>query len=197
MNVGHVARFLGYAYLAVAIAMLAPMGLAASGGEMDAGPYLLGLVAALLFSGCCFGFCFGLPQRPEARGNFRELLLSLLLFWAVVPITAAIPFALSGVPFGSAWFEAVSAVTTTGGWLSDPAARATEAGMVYRASLQWLGGMVSIATAAAVFVRPEFVGVAPLSPPFARGEQDSYIRAFDRAVRALLPVMFGLATRNH
>ncbi len=191
MNLAPVLRFVAYTHFGLALAMVAPGLVGAGPGDVLADGFLTGLLAAMLVGGLCLATAEGLPRRQPVRNGFRELLLSLLVFWTLLPFTAAVPLAIDGRQFGEAWFDAVSALTTTGAWLSEPAARATAQDMLYRASLQGLGGLVSLATAAAVFVRPEFVGIAPPTPPFARGETGSYLRAFDQALRAFGPV-YGL-----
>ena len=112
----------------------------------------------------------------------------MLVWWAATPVFAAIPFAAAGAPFGDAYFEAVSALTTTGAWLSHAEATATPAGMLWRAMLQWIGGLASLAIAAAIFIRPAFIGIDTLLPPFSRGEHESFLRPLRNAVIAFFPV---------
>lgn len=192
MNLWPVCRFVCYAHGAVAGAMLVAAAVAwidvgFTGAPGSPTSYLFGAFIAAVFGALSWAFGYKQPSRPSVRMGLRELMLGLLIFWAVVPVAAAVPFLADGYTLVEAWFEAVSAVTTTGGWIDDNAARAAPAGMIYRASLQWLGGLVSLATAAAVFVRPEFIGMAPRVPPFARGERGSYLRALERGIRAFLP----------
>lgn len=192
MNLAPVTRFVAFAHFAVAIAMVIPCALAWMIDTNHGQSFSIGMIMVLFGGGISLAIGQGLPRRPLVRSGFRELLIALLLFWTVVPITAATPFLLEGATAGEAWFEAVSALTTTGAWLSDPHARATEADVLYRASLQWLGGLITLATAAAVFVRPEFLGIAPIMPPFARGESGSYLRAFNSATWTFLPIYAGM-----
>lgn len=192
MRLGPVTRFVAYACFAIALAMLVPCLMAWARSEDEAQAYLFGIFISLGVGSLSLSLGIGTKSRNVIRSGMRELLLSLLIFWAFVPFLAAIPFTLGGMTILDGWFEAVSALTTTGGWLSDPSAHATPYDLIYRSSLQWFGGLVSIATAGAVFVRPEFIGVAPLVPPFSRGQKGSFIRAFDRAFWTFLPVYSGL-----
>lgn len=192
MSFTPVIRVLAFALCAVALAMAAPTLLALGQQEPAASTFGLGLFLAVFLAACLFAVSTGIPRKRPTRSGFRELILALSLFWLAVPCIAAVPFLGDGFRPDEAWFEAVAALTTTGGWLSEPVARATTSGMVYRASLQWLGGLASLATAAAVFVRPEFVGIQPPIPPFARGTRDSYLRAFATATRTFLPVYAGI-----
>ena len=193
MQFAPVLRFVAVALYSVAGAALVPAFLAAREGRGEASGYVLVLAVCAFVATGAMVMTRAAPRREQARSGLRELLLALLMFWAGVPIFAALPFVQQGWSMADAWFEAVSGLTTTGGWLSDPSARATLSGALYRASLQWLGGLVSLCTAAAIFVRPEFIGVAPLVPPFARGESGTYLRAFRAAYGVFLPVFAGLA----
>ena len=83
-----------------------------------------------------------------ARGHKRELILRqgilLVLFvWtggallATVPLQLAIP----GLSFTDAYFEAISGLTATGSTVLANLDRLPAAVNVWRAELQWLGGM--------------------------------------------------------
>ena len=180
-------RFLSFALFAVAIVTVMPLLLAWKTNE-EAAPFAATLFISLFLAGSFLALAQGAEAKDQVRSGMRELVLALGLFWLAIPFAASVPMMAQTYSFWSAWFEAVSALTTTGAWLSDPTARSTVSGMVYRGSLEWLGGMTSLATAAAVFVRPEFVGVVPTAPPFARGQRDSYLHAFASAFRAFFPV---------
>ncbi|NNU17714.1 TrkH family potassium uptake protein [Parvularcula sp. ZS-1/3] len=195
MSLVPVLRFLAFALFAVALAGLGPL-LLATGFDEDPAPFAAAVFIATFLGGCFYALSRTMTLTPPVRSGFRELILALSIFWLAVPFAACLPFLAQGFSFWSAWFEAVSAVTTTGAWLSEPAARVSLSGMLYRASLEWLGGIVSLATAAAVFVRPEFIGVMPPVPPFARGKRDSYLRAFSSAFNAFLPVYAGVTAMS-
>lgn len=168
----------------IGLMMLAPMGLAVSVGESSAGAYLFGAVSALIAGGAAFAASIG--RRPAT--DFRGALIIVLLWWAVIPIFAALPFMMSPMPFQDAYFEAVTAMTTTGGWLTYAGAIESPAGMLWRAQLQWLGGLASLAIAAAIFIRPAFIGIDTLLPPFSRGDDDSFLHSLRNATRAFVSI---------
>lgn len=192
MRVGPITRFVALALFAVAAAMVLPALMVWIMPGVTPAGYVIGIFTCCTFGTLVLMVGTGAAKRPIVRNGMRELLLALIIFWGVVPFAAAVPFIVDGMSPADGWFEAVSALTTTGGWLSDPAAHGAGDEMIYRASLQWLGGLISISTAAAIFVRPEFMGVAPLVPPFARGESGSFLRAFDRAVWTFLPIYLSI-----
>ncbi|MEL6212324.1 MAG: potassium transporter TrkG [Pseudomonadota bacterium] len=133
-----------------------------------------------------FGAFFdrSLSQMTDLRGS----IIVILLWWIIGPAFASIPFMLQGAPTINAYFEAVSALTTTGGWLSPEAVWQNASGMIWRAVLQWMGGLASISIAAAIFIRPAFIGIDTLLPPFSRGDRDSYLHAIREAVGAFVGV---------
>ncbi|MEO1240521.1 MAG: potassium transporter TrkG [Pseudomonadota bacterium] len=178
--------FRGFAalLLVLALAMLGPLIVALMAGEPEAGSYLFGGLAALFVGGGAFAASLG--RRPPS--DFRGVLIIILLWWAVIPAFAAIPFAMQAMTFSEAYFEAVAAMTTTGGWLSPTDALSSQAGLLWRAELQWLGGLASLTIAAAIFIRPAFIGIDTLLPPFSRGEQDSFLRPLRNAAAAFFSV---------
>lgn len=185
-------RFMSFALFSVALASAVSLLIALGAGEPEA-PFAASVFISTFLAGSCLALSKGVAVREQARSGMRELVLALGFFWLAAPFAAALPLLAQTYSLWSAWFEAVSALTTTGAWLSEPAARASTSGMIYRASLEWLGGITSLATAAAIFVRPEFVGVIPPAPPFARGKHDSYLHAFASAMRAFFPI-YGVLT---
>lgn len=147
------------------------------------GPFAFAAVA----TGMLAGAMYLSGQVARERTGLREALLFALLWWTLTPLVAGLPFVLQGMHPGAAYFEAASALTTSGAWLSDSAARSSESGMLWRALLQWGGGLVSVAFAAAVFVQPIFVGIETVPPRFMRREEASYFQSLGRALRFLMP----------
>ena len=170
--------------LIIGVAMIPPMLVALGGAEDSAGAYLFAIVAAFIAGGGAYAASLG----RTAPADFRGALIIILLWWAVVPLFAAIPFAAGPLTFAEAYYEAVTALTTTGGWLSHAGAVESPAGALWRAELQWLGGLASLAIAAAIFIRPAFIGIDTLLPPFPRGEKASYSRPLRNAVTAFFSV---------
>ncbi|MEM9809964.1 MAG: potassium transporter TrkG [Pseudomonadota bacterium] len=191
MSFSPLLRFVAFALFSIAGAAVAALIVALGHGE-PAGPFATGCALNAFVGALILVLGQGLPQGRSKRSGFRELILALSIFWLVIPFAAGVPFFAQGLSLSDGWFETVSALTTTGAWLSEPTARSLASGMLYRVLLEWLGGLTSLATAAAIFVRPEFVGVFTPNPPFARGKNDSYLRAFSRAMKAFLPVYFAL-----
>lgn len=92
----------------------------------------------------------GTTFNTPAQETSADALLFLLLFWLIIPVVAALPYlTLQAVPdFYSAYFEAVSAFTTTGASALNPD-ELPKALLLWRSLMQWFGG-VSVATFAIV-----------------------------------------------
>ncbi len=76
----------------------------------------------------------------------RENILLVFLAWLILPVFAALPFLAtqSTASFSTAYFEAVSALTTTGASALGPVSSLSEPILIWRAVLQWLGGLAAI-----------------------------------------------------
>ncbi len=96
-------------------------------------------------------FIFTTHNTP-ARETNSDALLFLLLFWLIVPIIAALPFLfLKASPdWISAYFESVSAFSTTGASALNPD-ELPKALLLWRSLIQWFGG-VCVATFAVVIL---------------------------------------------
>jgi trk system potassium uptake protein TrkH len=89
----------------------------------------------------------GIPLRARAV----EALMFALLAWITGPFVAAIPFVLSNdFSLLDGFFEAYSAVTTTGAILVPPE-ELPRTLVFWRAVLSWMGGYATLLLAAAVF----------------------------------------------
>lgn len=146
----------------VAVAMAAPALLAASLGESGLAQTFLISAALTLF--VALGLIFGLHGR-ERRLRRAELMALGILVFAVVPVFAALPLALSGrfATLVAAYFEAVSAFTTTGASTLFPLDGVPRAIVLWRAMLEWIGGGVSL-LAIVLILAPARLGGTPDGP---------------------------------
>ncbi len=129
-------KYLGQLALMLAVLSLVPLAVSLyTGGLVDSWRYGA-IVAALVVA--------GVPaSRVAAPGRIQvnEALAIAALAFAVSPLVMAFPLAGAGLPWLDAWFEAVSAVTTTG--LSTLASVEDKSpGFLFaRAWMQWYGGL--------------------------------------------------------
>lgn len=150
-----------------------------------------------------------------ARGELRDLVVC----WLLVPLFAGVPLWLRTPYIGAwgAWFEMVGAFTTTGGTVYADPANVPEAIHLWRGTMAWFGGLLTLVAAFAILA-PRNLGGFELvvhstrvsrqpgghSPGRARAQRDGAIawqeasmaRLDDRlarTLRAVLPV-YGVLT---
>ncbi len=145
MNLAQVSRLLGGFTLFFSLALAIPMGVALYEGTRRAATgFAVALGVGLL--GAAF---LRLAGRNASSAFFRrEGLLVVGLAWVVAGALGAMPFLFSGAlaSRADALFESISGLTTTGASVfgSGPNARVSELPdsiLLWRALLQWLGGM--------------------------------------------------------
>lgn len=90
--------------------------------------------------------------RPLDLG-IREAVITVVCGWLVAGLAGSLPFVLSGVVphWTDAWFESVSGLTTTGATVLEKLEDQPAGILMWRAMLQWLGGMGIIVLFIAVF----------------------------------------------
>jgi trk system potassium uptake protein TrkH len=91
-------------------------------------------------------------ENRRGEMTVRQTFLLTATGWLAVCLAAALPFAFSGLHFSviDAVFEAVSGVTTTGATVMRNLDRTPPGILLWRAELQWLGGMGFLVMAVAV-----------------------------------------------
>jgi len=103
------------------------------------------------FSAMFIGICLAILSGGSApRTGPREAFLLTVLIWVVLPAIAAIPFVASDMTVTDAWFESVSGLTTTGSTILTGLDAMPRGLLLWRAILQWIGGIGIIVTAIAI-----------------------------------------------
>ena len=85
-------------------------------------------------------------KEPMELG-LRQAFLVTVVGWLVMSFLAAIPFLFIGVPLADAVFESISGVTTTGSTVLSKLDYMPPGILLWRALLQWIGGIGIIAMA--------------------------------------------------
>jgi len=129
------------------------------------------------------------------RGKENELtkrgsLLLVLIVWTILPVFAAVPIYFSGVIFspGKALFEAVSGFTTSGATVLTHLDRQPVAILLWRALLQWLGGLYTVIAAGGIFVMLGIGGMQMQYVSMPHGDGQSLFGRLRQVARALLGV---------
>ena len=145
--VGHV---IGRLTAALGGAMLIPAAL----DLVDESRGWAGFVVAA-FATIAAGAALTVLTRREGQAGLtrRQAILLTVLVWVVLPIFGALPFVFSApqASYTDAFFEAMSGLTTTGATVFDNLDEAPRGMLLWRAMLQWFGG-VGIVVVAMVFL---------------------------------------------
>lgn len=141
---------IGLLVIALGVSMLLPAGLDAWLGDGNADALVLSSFLTVMTG---LGMAIATAQRRSAGLSRQQAFLLTVLVWAVLPVFGALPFVL-GEPFATltdAYFEAMSALTTTGSTAFDKLDFQPRGMLLWRAMMQWFGG-VGIVVFAMVFL---------------------------------------------
>jgi trk system potassium uptake protein len=129
-------------------AMLLPLAIAHALADKAAGAYD-GAVAITLAAGALLWLATR-RWRGELKVHHGYLLVALI--WTTLPAFAALPLMIGipGLPFTDAYFETASAMTTTGATVLVGLDNLPPSLNVWRAMLQWMGGMGVVVLAVAI-----------------------------------------------
>lgn len=156
---------------------------------------LLGVTAFVLIAVAHAG------RRP--RHGALGPLLSLFSAFVFLPILLAIPFVetLPSTRFANAYFEMVSAITTTGATLFQDPGRLSDTLHLWRAQVGWMGGLLMWVAASAILAPLHLGGfeVTAQAEPGRRDVQDQVRvgagrprQRLMRAIATLMPIYVGL-----
>ena len=139
LAVGIMTLLLGFAMVPSALIDIAD-------GREDWAVFIISAFGSIFFGGCLTL----LAGREEANSGPREAFFLTVLVWLVLPAVAAIPFLFAGHTLSDAVFESVSGLTTTGSTIMTGLDDMPRGILLWRAILQWIGGIGIIVTAIAI-----------------------------------------------
>ncbi|MEJ2469852.1 MAG: potassium transporter TrkG [Desulfuromonadales bacterium] len=145
----YVARYLGQFCLIIGTLNLLNLLVALFYSE-----YRIAISYAALVAGL---FCVGgvLSRiRTHGRMQMNEAMVIAAAVFLVVPLAAAVPLTTHGMAFLDAWFETVSAATTTGLSTQASVVGIPKTFLFARAWMQWYGGLGIVILSLALIVRP-------------------------------------------
>lgn len=132
----------------LAFAMAVPAVIDLISGHPDWRTFATGFFVAFTL-----GTMMVLANRGTGRSlNLRQAFLLTTLTWILMPAAAAVPLAFSelDLSYTDAYFESMSAMTTTGATVISGLDDAPPGLLMWRALLQWLGGIGIVVMAVAV-----------------------------------------------
>ena len=146
---------IGWLLVMLAGAMLLPAAVEFGRPESESTVFLIGAAITLFVGGLLVAVCRS--ARPSSQLHryltLRQSFLMAVLSWVVLSAFAALPLMLLAdieLDVTDAMFEAVSGITTTGSTVLTGLNDMAPGILLWRALLQWLGGMGIIVTAIAV-----------------------------------------------
>ena len=129
---------LGILQIILGISMIFPIIVQIIFGELDSSFISASLITIV------FGTLFFLSNLEQDRKiNFQQAFLLTALSWISVAIFGSLPFIFSDLNLSitDAFFESMSGITTTGSTIITDLDSAPKSVLVWRAILQWLGGI--------------------------------------------------------
>lgn len=139
---------IGLMVSALGALMFVPAGVDYLYGDISWPAFLISGILTLLFGGV-----MALAARsPDAQLRARGAFILTTMAWVALSFVAAIPLYLSpiNVSFINALFESVSGITTTGSTVFTGLDDMPKGVLMWRALLQWIGGVGIIVTAMAI-----------------------------------------------
>ncbi len=148
------------------------------------------LTGVMLTAFCGGGLVLLFREARQALSNADQLLL-VSIMWIVIAVFAAWPISQSlALPHGGhAIFEALSGITTTGFTLIEHLDEVPRSVILWRALLQWLGGVISIVAIAAVLAPQKIAGLELRLTPLARGENVNALHRLGSTTREVFNLM--------
>ncbi len=145
---------------------------------------------------CLFvGVALILTMRTErVRFTLRQAFLLTALSWVVIALFGALPFAFSdlGLSFTDAVFESMSGITTTGATVITGLDHAPPGLLLWRAILQWLGGIGIIVMAISVLPMLQ-VGGMQLFHMESTDQSEKALPRVAQVTSAIVIIYFGLS----
>lgn len=187
MNYSTVLHAIGWLILVLAATSIAPWATALFLGEQAS-------LVAFSFSLLLYAFVGGALVMAfrdiKRRSSKLEVLVLVVSCWLVVPLMAAVPILGSGAIAGplGAYFEALSGFTTTGASVIPSLDETEHAVLIWRAILQWMGGLATIVMGAAVLAPMGVGGMELRVSPLTRADKTRALDRFRGTAEAILGI---------
>lgn len=128
----------GMLWCGLAVMMVLPVGI----DLFTHDDFAYGFLESALLTGA-FGGLLVIAARPRdgVHMGLREAFVLTTLSWLTLPAAGCLPFLFYGLDFADAYFEAMSAITTTGSTVMTGLDGVDRGILFWRAFLQWVGGV--------------------------------------------------------
>lgn len=186
-----IGNILGYLLLILGLSELLPILIAVTNDENH---LILPFFISSLFTVFAGGALMLSFQSQPDRATRHEVILLLVAVWVVLPVFASMPFMITGfmTKFSDAFFEAASALTTTGSSLVVNLDMVPESLLFWRASLQWLGGVLVFVMAIAIIPLSSIGGMDMFYSVLPHGEGEDLRARLRYAFGPLIGIYAGM-----
>ncbi len=188
-KVGHV---IGHILIFLGVSELLPILVAMNYGE----EYLIlpFFICSMLTIFIGAGLYFAFRDEPEKPSRY-DVISFLVLVWIFLPVFASIPFMVSGelTKFSDAYFEATSALTTTGSTMLANSSLVPKALLFWRSLLQWQGGIFIFVLATAIVPLSSIGGSELFRSALPHGEGEGFVSRIKATLMPLAIIYVGLS----
>jgi trk system potassium uptake protein TrkH len=153
-------------------------------------PFFISAALSLFIGG---GLILGFNSSELNNIRTREIFLLTFLAWLLTSVFASLPFVFSnlGLSFTDALFETASAITTTGTTVLTNLQTYPKTILLWRALLQWFGGIGIVIMAMTVFPTLKVGGMQLFQSEFS-DRSDKIVPQVSQLARAILRIYIGL-----
>lgn len=151
--------------------------------------FISGLFTIFIGGGIYFAF-----QDMEEKPSRHEIMLFLFLVWVGLPLFASLPFMITGelTKLTDAYFEATSALTTTGSSVFSNLDLVPKSVLFWRSLLQWGGGVLVFVIAIAIMPLSGIGGIELFRSALPRGEGEGLVARLRYAFQPLFKIYASL-----
>ncbi len=184
MSYASILSVLGWAMCLFAGAMVLPTMVALGYGEANTAGKFFASARVTLFIG---GALVIATRGTEKTVSRREGFVLAVLTWGALPVFGALPILFSGAAAsaGDAYFEALSALTTTGASVLVGLDDLPRSILFWRAMMQWLGGLGAILLAVAIASLLDIGGLSLYRSAIPHGDRETLAGRLRQAVEQI------------
>ena len=174
INLRIVLFFIGILISCLGIAMTLPLLVEIKNSEINVTNFLISTLLTLFF-GISLILAF---KREEKKINVKDTILITTFSWPVMIILSSLPFYLdvNCENYIDAIFEATSGLTTTGATVYEEVESLSSGILIWRALLQWLGGLGIIVFAIAIIPIFNIGGIKLFTQDWSEKPKDLHYR---------------------
>ena len=174
INLRIILFFLGILITSLGVAMVVPLIVEIKSTNVNTENFLICLLFSLFFGvTLILGF-----KDKEKKINVKDTILITILSWPIMVMFSSLPFYLDEniEYYIDAFFEATSGLTTTGATIYNNIENLSTGILIWRAMLQWLGGLGIIIFAIAIIPVFNIGGIKLFTQDWSEKPKDLHYR---------------------